>query len=57
MVADGLSPMKIWNQKSMNMEFPAPAVSIPSTKQKKRACRKDTNSSNWQRNEMFLTLG
>ena len=45
------------NMKSMNMEFPAPAVSIPSTIQKERAFRKDTNNSNWQRNEMFLTLG
>ena len=56
-VADGLFPMKIWNPKSMNMESPAPDVSIPSTMQKERAFRKDTNSSNWQRNEMFLTLG
>jgi hypothetical protein len=57
MVADGLSPMKIWNLKSMNMELRARVVLIHSTKIRKRAYRKDTNSSNWQRNGMFLTLG
>ena len=39
-VADGLSPMKIWNPKSMNMEFPAPVVLIHSTMIKKEPAGK-----------------